>query len=513
MSMQQQTPKTDKMRRKRQLSPEISVLEIQHDSQKLSKQSKLEKYFEPAKSPQSIPPQNCVCFDPPVTIDFESFSPLTKGLIKDLIDEQKTQAPLVKGKVQPTCSSEVLLHHTLNIAKDVKHNLSLLENIFSLLKERLLKPPAHNTHQQEANYHSQAPESQPLLPPLHQFPLPLEESPSSKLILKSSSIALSIIHQPGVIFDWSQPWMIKKHLASILKLNSSNIDLCNYVRLPPVLRQQRVLLHFNTCRIPNRILLQSQRFRALGIFPQRHFQNLIIRKLFSTHLQTVSSPLEKSTHLNGNSTSTIKDSVTAQVSPALPNHVLPPKNPPLLPSPPGRRGQPLLFTSKTDRPQQKSRSLRRIKNSLTLRPKNLSPSPSLPPAGPIEPSNCSSFPSLPLLQTPKSHDQSRLTHSTVIPLCSDDPLPPRPSSSPISTQLSLHPTNSTEVDLQSIPTVPGLTKPINQHLSPVCVVSKPPSSEPFVLVDATSQFPPPLNFDFTFVKDHLDGSLPPPPKH
>lgn len=117
------------MGRKRQLSSEDAVLGTQPSSQKAVKQLKMDNFVEATNnSPIVNSPDRSP--HPSEMVDLERFSPLTRGLIKDLIAEQMGQAPTFRTAPQENSLSDLMLQHISAVAADVKQILSLLQSIF-----------------------------------------------------------------------------------------------------------------------------------------------------------------------------------------------------------------------------------------------------------------------------------------------------------------------------------------------------------------------------------------------
>lgn len=262
------------MGRKRHLSADTNLTQSSPPFQKVAKQLKMDKFIEATNNPPTAISSEC-CPDSLRLADLDHLSPLTRDLIKNLIEEQTGQASFSRAATQEKYSLDLPSQH-------FKQIISLLENIISLLKERL--PTLQNNISPQRNTTHLISGTENLLATPPQI-LPVSRSSKSsdtKLILNSESLVLSIQQHPDWPQDWSQLWKAKKHLASILNLKPADINLLRMENLPSAPWQKRILLYFQNSKIPKLIFSQRQRLRVRGIAPLRHFQNQSLQKLFPT---------------------------------------------------------------------------------------------------------------------------------------------------------------------------------------------------------------------------------------
>lgn len=84
--------------------------------------------------------------------------------------------------------------------------------------------------------------------------------------------------------SWATLQGAKEHLRWLLKLETSQIDLCAVLPLVRQNRYQRMMLAFHSAKIPSLIIKQKVFLNSLGLFPTRVFMDSIIRPLLSEGL-------------------------------------------------------------------------------------------------------------------------------------------------------------------------------------------------------------------------------------
>ena len=255
---------------------------------------------------------------------------------------------------------------------------------------------------------------------------------TAQLIYDPNCAAISVSLGRGKYSDWSRIKHAKIHLATLLKVASSTIDLLKIEKLPSSHSMDRFLLFFTSNRIPGLLFSRAGILRRTGIFPQRHFRNTTIVSLL---------PLKPN----------LRDSKTMAPAPE---------------SPPN-----------------------------TGQSSNISPAPrdcllDLPPPtdlpSPLIDADVNSDCQKKLQMNPV--DRPTGTTSNRYPLILESAPDPRvPNCPPRILPDCENPTLSLCPDNSSFPT----------SLFPTCIVDRHSSDGSFLLVDASTQLVPPLNFNFT----------------
>lgn len=101
------------------------------------------------------------------------------------------------------------------------------------------------------------------------------------LILHPRKISLTFRERD---LSWTTLHGSKEHLRWLLKLETSQIDLCAVLPLVRQNRYQRIMLAFRSAKIPSLLIQQKVFLNSLGIFPTRVFMDSIIRPLLSERL-------------------------------------------------------------------------------------------------------------------------------------------------------------------------------------------------------------------------------------
>lgn len=98
-------------------------------------------------------------------------------------------------------------------------------------------------------------------------------APPYKLLLQATKICLTVCPFRGKVINWHYKSDIRRHLAELLGVIPSSIDLKHSVHISSRPQRQRVLLSFKTKKLP--VLIMSSRSLLInyGIFATRVFTN------------------------------------------------------------------------------------------------------------------------------------------------------------------------------------------------------------------------------------------------